>query len=247
MSSGVRTTGANRRRLRPARGAGLDDGRQAVHGLRRGGIDSGTDPQIADGFLQRLDFACQRAGRGAEVAVFQFQLVVRGAKRRDLGACAESQAETDEHGQDEQRTEPRKHRTEIERHPAIHTGAPIGDNDRIPAVTLHRKKMCVSGTRGSPDTEFGLYHTECLLRRRNLSRRKFSENNASLERQVGSSPRNCSASATCAGVTTVSQARSAIVRATRSRPVEATRRQRGDDRPPVPRTPWPCPRPALPI
>ena len=64
-------------------------------------------------------------------------ILVRGAERPNFGACAQSQAESDEDGQDQQRAEAGEHRTEVERDLAIHTGAPIGNDDRIPAMTFH--------------------------------------------------------------------------------------------------------------
>ena len=75
--------------------------------------------------------------RGAEITVLELELIVRTAKRRDFGAGAQAQAQTDQNWQNEARTERREDRTEIERHAAIHTGAPIGDDDRISAMAFH--------------------------------------------------------------------------------------------------------------
>ena len=52
-------------------------------------------------------------------------------------AGAQAQAQTNQNWQNEARTERREDRTEIERYAAIHTGAPIGDDDRKPAMTFH--------------------------------------------------------------------------------------------------------------
>ena len=145
-----------------------------IHGARRRRVDRGAIPEGANRRLQRLNFPGERARGRAEVPIFELQLLVRSAQGRDLGPGTESQPETDEHRDDEKGTEPEKDGQKIERHPAIHARAPIGDDDRIPAVPLHKRGCGGPSSDGRPQVPDSI--TQILsAKRRKIARRTKDE------------------------------------------------------------------------
>ena len=211
MSSGVRSAGVKEAR-RSARGARLHDRRQAIHRL---GVSPDRRPLVAerrDGRLERLDFAGQRAGGRAEVAVLELELLVRRAKAGDFGAALQRRPRPTRIGQNAHAQTAAKTGLTVER---------PGDTRRYDDRRSRRyTAMSFTESVVRPRRANPAANSDCITRNVYARTQKShaGEHMTKIpQAHVGSSPRNCSASATCSGVTIASAARSAIVRATRSR------------------------------